>query len=47
MNHILISIPGLGGIDPRFGKIPWGRAWPPTPVFLPGESPGTEEAGGL
>ena len=22
------------------GKIPWRRAWLPTPVFLPGESPG-------
>ena len=28
------------------GKIPWRRAWQPTPVFLPGESPWTEEAGG-
>ena len=26
---------------------PWRRAWKPTPVFLPGESPGTEEPGGL
>ena len=26
---------------------PWRRAWQPTPVFLPGESPGTEEPGGL
>ena len=25
---------------PRIGKIPWGRAWQPTPVFLPGESHG-------
>ena len=23
-------------------KIPWRRAWQPTPVFLPGESPGQE-----
>ena len=23
-----------------FGKIPWRRAWQPTPVFLPGESHG-------
>ena len=29
------------------GKIPWRRAWQPAPVFLPGESPGTEEPGGL
>ena len=25
------------------GKIPWRRAWQSTPVFLPGESPWTEE----
>ena len=25
---------------PRGGKIPWRRAWQPTPVFLPGESHG-------
>ena len=29
------------------GKIPWNRAWQPTPIFLPGESPWTEEPGGL
>ena len=23
--------------DPWVGKIPWGREWLPTPVFLPGE----------
>ena len=28
-------------------KVPWRRAWQPTPVFLPGESPWTEESGGL
>ena len=22
------------------GKIPWRRAWQPTPVLLPGEAPG-------
>ena len=26
--------------DPWIGKIPWRRAQQPTPVFLPGESPG-------
>ena len=31
----------------RVGKIAWRRAWQPTPVFLPGESPWTEEPGGL
>ena len=25
---------------------PWMRVWQPTPVFLPGESPWTEEPGG-
>ena len=29
------------------GKIPWKRAWQPTPVFLFGESPWTEEPGWL
>ena len=29
------------------GKIPWRRAWQPTLVFLPGESPWTEEPGRL
>ena len=33
--------------DPWVGKIPWRRAWQPTPVFLPGESPWTEKPGGL
>ena len=32
---------------PWVGKIPWRRAWKPTLVFLPGESPWTEEPGGL
>ena len=26
---------------------PWRRAWQPTPVFLPGEAPWTEDPGGL
>ena len=28
------------GCDPWVGKIPWRKAWQPTPVFLPGESHG-------
>ena len=28
------------GFDPWIGKIPWGRKWQPTPVFLPGKSHG-------
>ena len=33
--------------DPWVGKIPWKRVWQPTPIFLPGEYPWTEEPGGL
>ena len=32
---------------PWVGKISWRRKWQPTPVFLPGESHGQEEIGGL
>ena len=28
------------GFSPWVGRIPWRREWPPTPVFLPGESRG-------
>jgi len=35
------------GFNPWVGKIPRRKAWQPTPVFLPGKSPGTEEPGGL
>ena len=28
------------GFHPWVRKIPWRRAWQPTPVFLPGESHG-------
>ena len=35
------------GLILGLGKIPWSRAWQPTAVFLPGESPWTEEPGGL
>ena len=30
----------IHGLDPWVGKMPWRRAWQPTPVFLPGESHG-------
>ena len=32
---------------PGLGTFPWRRAWHPSPVFLPGESHGPEEPGGL
>ena len=35
------------GFDPWVGKIPRRRIWQPTPVFLPGKIPWTEEPGGL
>ena len=39
------NLPGnAGDIRDKFdlwaGKIPWRRAWLPTPVFVPGESHG-------
>ena len=35
------------GFNPLVRKILWRRAWQPTPVFLPGDSPQTEEPGRL
>jgi len=32
---------------PWVGRIPWRRAWQPTPVFMPGESPWVEKSGRL
>ena len=32
--------------NPWVGKIPWRRAWQPTPVFLPGESHGQRSLAG-
>ena len=29
-------------VHPWVGKIPWGRAWQPTPVFLPGKPYGQQ-----
>ena len=36
----------LGWEDPQVRKIPWRRAWQPTPVFLPGESHGQRSLAG-
>ena len=44
------AVGDMGGdplFDPWVGKFPWRRKWQPTPVFLPGESPWTEETGRL
>ena len=37
---------GDTGSIPRVGKIPWRRAWQPTPLFLPGESYGQRSLAG-
>ena len=34
------------GLIPGLWKIPWRRAWPPTPVFLPGVSSGQRSLAG-
>ena len=34
------------GYDPGLGKVPWYRAWQPTPVFLPGEFHGQRSLAG-
>ena len=38
---------GRPGFNSWVEKIPWRRAWQPTPVFLPGEPPWKEEPYGL
>ena len=40
------SVSGRHGFDPWVGKIPWRRAWQPTPVFLPGKSHGLRSLAG-
>ena len=34
------------GFNPWFRKIPWRRAWQPTPIFLPGKSHGQRSLAG-
>ena len=41
------STEDLAGFSPSAGKVPWKRAWQPTPVFQPGESPWAEGPGRL
>ena len=36
----------LPRFNPLVGKIPWGRKWQPTPVFLPGEYKGQRSLAG-
>ena len=37
---------GAVGSIPGLGRLPWRRAWQPTPVFLPGESHGQRSLAG-
>ena len=39
-NHLPVQEAKRHAFSPWVRKIPWRRAWPPTPVFLPGESHG-------
>ena len=41
--HMIKNLTARPGFNPWVGKILWRREWLPTPVFLPGESPWTEE----
>ena len=38
---------GNAGATPESGRFPWRKKWQPTPVFLPGKIPWTEESGRL
>ena len=41
-----INIHTLPGFSPWVRRIPWRRAWHPTPAFLPGESHGQRSLAG-
>ena len=47
ISHINAGDVNKCGFHHWVGKISWRRAWQCTPVFLPGESPWTEEPGRL
>ena len=50
MAHMVKNLPAMQETwvwHPGLGRSPWRSAWQPTPVFLPGESPWTEEPGRL
>ena len=45
--QLIKNLPAVreSGFNSWIGKTLWMRAWQPTPVFLPVESPWTEESG--
>ena len=40
------NLPARCRFDPWVKKMPWRRAWQPTPIFLPGESHGWRSLAG-
>ena len=48
VGHMVKNLPAIWEtwVQSLGWKIPWRRAWQPTPVFSPGEAPWTEEPGG-
>ena len=47
MLHAQFGSTGDSGLIPGSRRFPWKRKQQPTPVFLPGESHGHKEPGGL
>ena len=45
--QVVLSDSWWSTFNPWVERIPWRRKWQPTPVFLPGEPPWTEEPGRL
>ena len=48
VTQMVMNLPAMleTWVHPWVGKIPWRRTWQPIPIFLPGESPWTDEPGG-
>ena len=46
-NPPAMKVTSFGRVPSSVGKMPWLRAWQPTPIFLPRESLWTEEPGRL
>ena len=44
VDQVVKNLPAMRktGFDPWIEKVPWRRAWQPTPVCLPGEPPRTQ-----
>ena len=44
VDQVVKNLPAMRktGFDPWIEKVPWRRAWQPTPACLPGEPPRTQ-----